>query len=158
MSKAEYYGFLELLRNAEDVLGADFHAIVGVDYDHTGVAYTKGGIGIANEVIGSGAVYDIEFLAVEFGIHYCREYRIAIFFFYREVIGYGIAATDCTSSFYNSTLEEHRLGECGFSSSLRSQKGYVFDFLGAVNLHWYNDFDVTSFGDNRLQTGKAEYA
>lgn len=44
--------------------------------------------------------------------------------------------------FYNSTLEEHRLSECGFTRALRSDEGDVLDFVGLINLHFIKDFRV----------------
>ena len=133
--ECENDGLFERGGRAEDILCAYFDTILCVDHDKAGVGDVEGGDSAAHEVVGARAVDHIEFLAEEFGIEHRREYRIAIFFFYGEIVGYGIFCFYCAAAFYNSTLEEHSFSECGFTRAFASEQGYVFDFFGFVSLH-----------------------
>lgn len=138
--EGENHGLAELRGGAENVLCAHFHAILGVDENHAGVGDVEGGDGVAHEVVGAGAVDHIEFLAEEFGVEYGGEYRRAVFFFNGEIIGNSVLGFYGAAAFYNSTLEKHGFGECGFARAFAAKQGYVLDFLSFVDLH-----DIRSF-------------
>ena len=128
---------------AENVLSAHFHAILAVDEYHAGVGYIQCGNGTAHEVVGAGAVDDVEFFVEELGVEHGREYRVSVFLLYREIVGYGVFGFNCAAAFYNPTLVEHSFGECGFSGAFAAKQGYVFDFLRFVEFH---DVRVSIFG------------
>ncbi len=91
---------------------------MGVDKNKPHVAHAEGGVCVAHEVIRSRTVDYIEFLIVEFGIENSREYGVTILFLYGKIVGYGIACVNRSATFYNSTLVNHRFGECGFPGAL----------------------------------------
>ena len=133
--ESEHNRFLKFFCRAENILCANLHTIVCINYNDTGVTHTECGVGITYEVVGTGAVNHIKFLTIEFGIEYSRENGIAIFLFNGEVVRDSVAGYNASATFYHSTLEEHRLSKCGFSRALGTEKGNVFDFVCLVNLH-----------------------
>ena len=133
--EGEYHGLFNRGAGAEDVLCAYLDAILRVDHDDAGVGDSEGSYGIAHKVVGSRAVDHIELLAEKFGVEYGGKHGVAVFLFYREVVADGVSGFDSAAAFYHSTLVEHSFGECGFTGTLATEQGYVFDFVSLINLH-----------------------
>ena len=132
--------FLNFFSSTENILCADFHTILGVDKENACVGNVKSSNRVAYKVVAARAVDYVEFLVQEFCIADSGEYCVAIFFFHREVVAYGVAVFDAASSFYNSTLVKHRFCECGFPRSLTTNEGNVFNFVGFVNFHCIREY------------------
>ena len=114
-------GFIQFLGSAENILSTHLNTILRVDNNNTCIGNAQCSNSTTYEVIGSGAVNYIEFLIEELGIEYSREYRIAIFFFYGEIVGYSVTCINTTSTFYYTTLVKHSFCESGFSGSFTTQ-------------------------------------
>ena len=133
--EGEEHGLAELLGGAEYVACAYFHAVLGVEDDDAGIAYTEGSVSVAHEVVGSGAVNHVELLAVELAVEHCREHAVAVLLLYGEVVADSVLGLDGAAALDDSTLQKHGLRECGFSRAFASEQGYVLDFVGVVGLH-----------------------
>ncbi len=108
-----------------------------IDYYYAGVGNVEGCDSAAHEVVRARAVDYVEFLFEKFCIEHGGEHRVAIFLFYREIVGNGVFGFDCAAAFYNSTLEEHSFRERGFTRAFAAEQGYVFDFLCFVEFVSY---------------------
>ena len=121
----------------EYVACAYFHAVFGVENDDAGVAYTECCVSVTHEVVGSGAVYHVELLAVELTVEHCGEHAVSVLFLHGEVVADGVLCLDRAAALDDSTLQKHGFRECGFTRAFASEQGYVFDFVGVVGLHFF---------------------
>ncbi len=129
------YGLLEAGGGAELILRAHLDSILRVDHNNGRIGDIQSRNSRADKVISARAVNEVQLATKKLSVKYSGKYGIAIFLFNGEIVADGIAGVDCATAFYNSTLVEHSLGECGFSGALAAKQGNVFDFVGFVDFH-----------------------
>ena len=120
---------------AHEALGADFHALLGVDYQDAALAHAESRISTADEIVGTGGVDDVDFAACELCVERSRINGTLVDFLKLVAVGQGVLVFDGAHSGDNFALEEHGLRKSGLAGLGSAEQNYVADLFGLVFFH-----------------------
>ena len=131
----EYHWLLQALSEAELVLRANFRPLRSVDQQDSSICHVHSRHSCTYEVITTRAVDDVQFLTIVFYMEHCREYGVAIFLLYREIIADCVLGKHLATTSDDTTLIEQRLCEGGFTRARVTQERNVLDLVCLINFH-----------------------
>ncbi len=125
---------VQFLGIAEMVLCTYLHAI-GTKQQHSCIRHIHGSQGSTYKVVTTRAVDDVQFLVVPFYMEYGREYGIAIFLLYWEIITYCIMLCDASTTLDNTCFIQKGLGQGCLAGPIIAQESNVLNFIGLIDSH-----------------------
>ncbi len=117
-------------------LGTHFHAVGGVDHDHGGVGHGKGGDHLADEIVETGGIDDVDLLAVELGMQHRGEDRVLALQLDGPVVGYSVLVIHASSPVDLATFEQHAFGQGGLAGFRSTDECDILDLVRLINLHF----------------------
>ena len=124
-----YEGEFELVCIAKGIAGSDLDALLGVDYEDTILADAEACVCAADEIIGTGGVENVDFLALELGVHGSRIDRPLVELLEFVEIGDGVLVLNGTAPVDNFSLKKHSFCKRSLTGLRCAQKDHVADVL-----------------------------
>ena len=115
--------------------GTYLHTVLCVDHHYACVGNFECRDYLAHKIVEARGVDDVNFFAAKFGIEHCGRYGVFAFVFYFAVVGNGVFVVNASSSVYQSSLEDHAFGKCGFSGLGAANERDVPDFVSLIYFH-----------------------
>ncbi len=129
------YRLVILFGISEKVLCAYFNTLSSVYQHYCCISNIERRDCSIDEVIGTGAVNNIQFFSQPFCVKHGRKHRETIFVLYSVIIRYRVITFYITSAIYNTTLKEHSFSEGGFTRAAATKQRYVLDLISQIYLH-----------------------
>ena len=137
------YRLLQFLRISEVVLCPYLGPVLPVDEYHGLVGHIECRYRAAHEVVGTGAVDDIQLLVVPFYVEHRRENRVAILLFHGEIVAYGVLCLNGAAALYDAGFVEHCFGKSCLAATRTAKQCNVFNLVCliyshiVIDLSWY---------------------
>ena len=89
--------------------------------------------GTTAEVVGTGAVDDIEFFVIELDVANCGKNGVAVFLFNWEIVADGRLCFYSTTTLNDPALEEHGFHKGSFTRATATHEGNVLNLVSLIN-------------------------
>ena len=120
---------------AKVVLRTHFRTVLAIDEDDSLVGDIERSDGAPNEIVGSRAVYNVEFLVVPFHMEYCWEDRVSIFQLNREIVAHGVLCLHASAALDDTGFVKHTFGKCGLAAARTAEQCDVLNFVCLIYFH-----------------------
>ena len=116
-----------------DKFGADFYAVFSVEQHDAGVGNFESGNHLADEIIGTGCVNNVNFAIFPIHVHECRKNRAFSILLNLCEIGCRVVVFNFPPSRNRFCFIQHTFYEGGFPRARVPQQDYITDVLCIIN-------------------------